>query len=325
MTKITYNASIQSIQEENQATFYLMNTTPNRNKWAVSDKALQEALPTLNGKNIGCGPDYNIDKHYPDPMKVGTFMNASKPNGYAQGTATITDQTAWSKLVEGEWGPVSVVITSYLERCSYCRADLTNESDPFTHSCIAQGQAHLEIQSFVFNRVDFVDIPAYPQAGYLNQAQAKNSVPLELLASLYNESTAQRNQNERENKMSIEQLQQEKTDLEQQLENEKTAKAETLEQLNNLKANLQKQAIEKVLEARTKAGLVQDPETERETLTKYTAEFLDHLKQDAETIIKTKQSQPNNPKTKNTGQGEPTHLEAAMDEARTRLFGRKLE
>ncbi len=102
--RVTYNASIQSINDHDTATFYLMNTTPNRNKWAVTDKALQEAIPTLPGKTIGCGPDHKIDQHYPNPVNVGHFIHAEKPDSYALGTATITDSTAWSKLAEGEWG-----------------------------------------------------------------------------------------------------------------------------------------------------------------------------------------------------------------------------
>ena len=44
-------------QGERSALFYIMNTSKNRNRWAVTDKALEEGLPTLEGKPIGMGAD----------------------------------------------------------------------------------------------------------------------------------------------------------------------------------------------------------------------------------------------------------------------------
>ncbi|RLI01278.1 hypothetical protein DRO31_06840, partial [Candidatus Bathyarchaeota archaeon] len=116
--------------EVNEATFYVMNTTVNRNGWGVSDKALEEALPTLHDKPLGCGPDYKIDVHYPEPMNVGIFYKATKPDGYALGTATITDEYVWEKLTAGEWGPISVVINSFRETCSKCGKVITELEDP---------------------------------------------------------------------------------------------------------------------------------------------------------------------------------------------------
>ena len=52
--------------EVNEATFYVMNTTVNRNHWGVSNKALEEALPTLHNKPLGCGPEYRQDHPYPE-------------------------------------------------------------------------------------------------------------------------------------------------------------------------------------------------------------------------------------------------------------------
>ena len=53
-------------QGQRSASFYIMNTSRNRNRWGVTDKALEEALPTLKGKPIGMGAGYKIDKHYAD-------------------------------------------------------------------------------------------------------------------------------------------------------------------------------------------------------------------------------------------------------------------
>ena len=70
-----------------------MNTTKNRNRWAVTDKALEEGLPTLKGKPIGMGAGYKIDKHYPDGQTLdsGKFVSTEKPGAYALGTASIED------------------------------------------------------------------------------------------------------------------------------------------------------------------------------------------------------------------------------------------
>jgi hypothetical protein len=165
------------------ATFYVMNTGVNRNGWAVTDEALEQALPTVIGKQLGCGPGYATDRHYAEALTVGVFRGARKPDGYALGSAEIVDDEAWSRLTGGVWGPISVVVTSYLERCSGCGEELTGLGDPFSHGCIAGGGAHLVVESFVFDRADFVDAPAYPQAGLIRGVDAV--VPLELLAGVY--------------------------------------------------------------------------------------------------------------------------------------------
>ena len=180
MNELTFTAGVHSI-EDHTAVFYVMNTTVNRNRWTVSDRALEQALPTIIGKPLGCGPEYRTDRHYDERLQVGVFADATKPDGYALGTATITDETAWSRLSEGSWGPVSVVVTSYLERCSVCGADLTGSDDPFSHQCIVDG-GYLVVESFVFDHVDFVDVPAYPQAGLVGVGSV---VPVELLAGVF--------------------------------------------------------------------------------------------------------------------------------------------
>lgn len=178
--------SIETGEEENLATFYIMNTTVNRNGWGVSDKALEEALPTILRKPIGCGPDYKIDGHYfEEAMDVGVFVRSDKPDGYALGTAEITDSKAWEYLVSGEWGPISVVIQSYRETCSRCGVDLTPMEDPFSHDCIVDRMAYVLVESFVFERVDFIDLPAVPQAGFINVASSQTQVSLRLLARFY--------------------------------------------------------------------------------------------------------------------------------------------
>jgi hypothetical protein len=188
MRRRRFLASVHSVEtgeERRLATFYIMNTSVNLNGWGVSDKALEEALPTILRKPLGCGPGYRVDAHYPEPMHVGRFVRSEKPDGYALGVAEITDQRVWGHLVSGEWGPISVVIHSYRETCSGCLRDLTGEPDPFSHDCIADGDAYLIIESFVFERADFIDSPAVPQAGLVEVAATEAPVPLELLARFY--------------------------------------------------------------------------------------------------------------------------------------------
>ena len=155
--------SIETREEKRLATFYLLNTSLNRNRWRVTDKALEDALPTLLNKALNCISGYRVD-HVQDPLQVGRWVKVNKPDGYALAKAEITDDVAWEKLNRGEWGPVSVVIRAFKVTCSKCGADITSAPDEH----IVSGEAHEVVESFFFNRVDFVDEPAYPQAGLLN-------------------------------------------------------------------------------------------------------------------------------------------------------------
>jgi hypothetical protein len=64
------------------------------------------------------------------------------------------------------------------------------DADWENHPCIAENKAFSEVQSFEFNRFDFVDVPAYPQAGFIYFASKREAkiVSLTLLASVYNNS-----------------------------------------------------------------------------------------------------------------------------------------
>jgi hypothetical protein len=176
--------------EGHKATFYIMNTSRNRNRWGVTDQALNEALPTLKGVKLGMGEGYKIDKHYPDGKTIdsGAFTSYEKPGPFALGTARIDDQQTWQMMQEGKLGPISVVINSFRDTCSSCGEDLSAKKDPFTeHKCLSEGDAYAKVESFRFKRVDFVDVPAYPQAGLLEMASLadRRAVSIELLAGVY--------------------------------------------------------------------------------------------------------------------------------------------
>ena len=154
--------SIETGEEKWLATFYVMNTSLNRNRWRVTDKALEDALPTLIKKPLGCIPGYRVN-HVHKPLQVGKWIKVDKPDGYALATAEIIDDIAWEKISSSEWGSVSVVIKAFKVTCSVCSKDITEVPDEH----ILSGEGHEIIESFVFDRVDFVEEPAYPQAGVL--------------------------------------------------------------------------------------------------------------------------------------------------------------
>ncbi len=345
--------SIETGEEENLATFYLMNTTVNLNGWGVSDKALGEALPTVLRKPLGCGPGYRIDDHYPDAVDVGRFVRSDKPDGYALGTAEITDSKVWGNLVSGEWGPISVVILSYRETCSRCGEDHTQTENPFSHGSIAEAKAYVQVESFVFERADFIDVPAVPQAGLINVA-AHEQVPLEQLARFYEaqsqasdtsgnggeeppehhesqskEDPAQgpgahagSNPEEEERKKQLEnELQQRVTELEQQLVDERKAREAVESQLTEIQAREHAELVEETLTARVEAGLVEDTEQERERLTARTGEDLREITQDARKVTAKLQQREAAPKAKYTGPS--SELKTVIEDTRLRLFGRR--
>lgn len=306
---LNFEAALHSIEtgdEKNLATFYIMNTSPNRLGWGVTDKALEEALPTLLSKPIGCGPGYKIDEHYDNPIEVGKWVSTDKPNGYALATAEITDALVLKKLRSGEWGPISVVIDSYKESMPDNGAEM--------------------VESFVFTSVDFVDVPAFPQAGFMNFAGLEGEpivTPLEFCASFYESQSNGRgpgslglDSKTRGTKKKMEQaltevkkeletltasykkmtaefkdLKEETDELKAGLEEkpeDKPEKAEEDPKIKELEATVKVMTDERhaervagALDARLKAGLVKDQKAEMERLGKLDDETLTILTLDA--------------------------------------------
>ena len=155
--------SIETGEEKRLATFYIMNTSLNRNNWRVTDQALEEAYPGLLNKPLNCIPGYRVN-HVHEPLQIGRFVKVEKPDGYVLATVEILDDVAWEKLEAEEWGPVSVVILGLKVTCSECGADITGGPDEH----VVDGGAHEIVESFTFERVDLVSVPAYPHAGLIN-------------------------------------------------------------------------------------------------------------------------------------------------------------
>ena len=334
-------------QGQRTATFYIMNASKNRNRWAVTDKALEEGLPTLQGKPLGMGAGYKIDKHYPDGQTLdsGKFVSTEKPGAYALGTAKIVDDETWSMMQAGKLGPVSVVLFSYQDTCSKCAADLSGLRDPFSeHPCLsAKGStAFIQVESFRFKRVDFVDVPAYPQAG-LTEMSGKASEytrALELLAGVYESQEPplqlggitkigveidlpEQNEN-------IKNLEEKMANLEQQNKKLQTdyeaAKAEALkatEDAKTLKAKFD--AFEKAkhdsniadtLKARADAGLAGKEADEKVLLAALSDDALAVLKADALKVASITQKQASLPKVKYEAKADGDGLDAAIKECR---------
>jgi hypothetical protein len=323
--ELRFRAAVHSIDTEGKrlATFYLMNTSPNRNGWAVTAKALEEALPTLLGKPLGCIPGYRVD-HAHQPVQVGRWVRVEKPDGYALATAEITDAVAWERVNAGEWGPVSVVIKASRVTCSRCGADVTGAPDEH----VKNGEGHEVVESFAFDRVDFVAEPAYPQAGllnigYLTAAAAPGQGVLYSRSTMDGPQGAQgvaQNPEEKERKKRMEAK---IAELEQKLETLKTEKTTLKAEFDAIKAERHQERVDAALEARVKADLVKDRQAEATRLKDLDDKILILLAEDAEKVAeKMAKAQPTGPKTKYTGD-DKTSFEASVESKREELFGYK--
>ena len=115
-------------------------------------------------------------------------------------------------------------------------------------------------------------------------------------------------------------LQQRVTQLEQQLNDETKARETADERVTELEAKIHAEIVERVLEARSKAGLVTDADAEREMLSGQPEAVLLQLEADA---IKTAKrlATRTDPKAKYAGHSD--ELKTAIEDARQRLFGRR--
>jgi hypothetical protein len=315
-----------------KAVFYLMNTSRNRNRWGVTQKALDEALPSLLKKPLGMGKDYKLG-HFADDqsINVGLFSSFENKGNYALGTVDITDDKALAMLKAGELGPISSVILPYYDVCSACGEVL--EADWESHPCIAQNKAFSEVQSFEFHRFDFVDVPAYPQAGFMNFASKREdkSVPLTLLASVYNNSRSpilqeQNKVSEKQENEKIAALEQRATKAEADLKKAQDDASANATKVNELSAELkaikdEKHAdlVEQAYRARVEAGIASEEKTDREMLAALDDKNLKLFTVEAQKIAKVVSTQGHqSPKNKYQA-GEEDELAAAVAAKRAEL------
>ena len=331
--------SVETGEERRLATFYLMNTSLNRNNWRVTDKALEDALATLLKKPLGCIPGYRVN-HAHEPMRVGAWVRVEKPDGYALATAEITDETAWEKLNSGEWGPVSVVIKAFKVTCSVCGGDITGAPDDHIES----GEGHEVVESFVFNRVDFVGTPAYPQAGIITIDELEGAQAARARMASYTPSYTQHSRSNMdgaqgpqgnlkpEEKEEKKRLEAQIDELRQQLDGVKAENTTLKAQNEDLKGRVQALEDEKhqglvnaALEARLEAGLVEakDRAAEDTRMKELDDKTLALLVEDAVKVAeKLAKAQPAGPKAKYTKDSKDA-FEAAVEDTRERLFGHR--
>ena len=315
--------SIESGDEERLATFYVMNTSLNLNNWRVTDKALEDALPGLMGKTLNCIPGYRVN-HVHEPLEVGKWVKVEKPDGYALATAEITDDVAWEKLKAGEWGPVSVVIRAFKVTCSLCGGDITSAPDEH----VVSGEGHEVIESFRFERVDFVSRPAYPQSDLLNLGNvAAQTAPVHLASQskVDGPQGAQGEDPDPEEKREKKALEEKLAELEQQLETVKGEKQELESRLQAIEDERHAERVASAVDARVKAGIVKEAERQAEAdrLTTLDDGALDLLEEDAVKVAENMAKvQPAGPKAKYTPEDRDT-FKAAVEDTRERLFGHR--
>jgi hypothetical protein len=280
-------------------TFYLMNTSQNRNGWGVTAQALDEALPTLKGKPIGMGQGYKLG-HFPDKdsMDSGKFTSYENKGNYALGDASIEDEKTLTMMKNGEAAAVSVVIHVYAIKCSQCGKTFNMEDDIQAHQCIKDGKAYEQVTSFAFKRVDFVDVPAYPQAGLMDMnASSQQQEPFTLYASFYeaqavktepfkevNHKMAENPQEKRIADLEAS-LQKAAADLKEAEKKAATNETETKElkaELDKIKAAQHEQLVNEAYEARKQAGISGEEQVERKMLTAQDDSVLKIMKSDAE-------------------------------------------
>lgn len=356
--ELTFLAGLHKLDAASKtATFYIMNTSRNRNRWGVSEKALREASPSLKGKKLGMGSNYRIDKHYSEgeSMVCGAFVNFDNQGFYLEGDAKIEDSKTLGMLKSGALGPISVVIAAYAVSCSKCGVEI--EAKPGAaeaHACIKSGVGYEQVDSFVFHHVDFVDVPAYPQAGLLEMSAGKTyGEALELYASAYesqeppsklkdgitkigdkknlseqkeiSEKMAGLEQINKKLQSDYEAIKQASTvkDTEVKALTEKLAKAtNTNDEVKALKAQLDAIAKEKhetliadVAKARFEAGLTAKVEEEKVFLANFPDETLQVLKVDALKVASIMTQNESVPKTKYSAQHQ-SDLNAIIVERR---------
>lgn len=344
--ELSFWAAVHSIEtglEKRLATFYIMNTSLNLNKWRVTKESMAQALPSLLGKPLNCIPGYRVN-HVHKPKQVGRWIRVDHPDGYALATAEITDDVAWEKLSKGEWGPVSVSILAFRVKCSKCGEDISGV--PCEH--IKDGSGHEIIESFKFKSIDFVSNPAYPQADLVELVMAsvsqstdgrgpgslrrsletrrrdeKKLTPEELQAKV-NELTAENERIAGE----LETANAKVTELEAARPDEdpKDEPTEREKELENRLAGIEKERhdalLEEAVDARFKAGLCTDKAAELEALKELPGATLTILTLDAEKVAENlKKIQPTGPKSRYT---EPlTDFEAALEASRETMYGHK--
>jgi len=342
---LRFFASLQSWEEKDGrhlATFYLMDTSVNLNNWRVTHEALEKALPGLLGKPLSAKPGYRVD-HANSPLDVGTFVQVGKPDGYAIGVAEITDELAWGKIKNREWGPVSCEITAKKVTCSLCGKDILAE--PCEH--VLSRQAHEVISEFGFDRFALVSEPAYPMAGMLFAAgRSAGAIPFQegRKAPEFHASQSPRGDEpkgalnpevkeggKRVTDNEIAELQKkldavtaENQTLKTEQDKIKTENQNLKAQLDQIKEERHLEKVSEVVDLRLQAGLATDRNAETEKLKELDDKTLGIMRGDVAAFIAEKEriTRVAGPKAKFTA-GAEDEVQKKIEETRERFFGHR--
>ena len=321
---LSYYASAAPREENGRklVDIQVIDTTRNANNWRVTDQGLKRALNSLIGVPLLAYPDHS------GTVLVGRFVDASKPDGYAIGTAEITDPVAWEKIKRKEWKWVSPQVYAFD----------TREED----GCEV-------LNSFSFQHVAFVPNPAYESVRVLNAAASGGPPTFSAALTGFLEERNLQFQNNQsgtaarpaleagknkkkgeEEKTLSQDIQALQTKVTELSETNKTLTGKNTEletSVRTLKASLDTIAAErhaekvlKLLELRGKAGLYEaSKKADEETrLVKLADAVLDQLIVDAETFVKAL-PKPSGPKATFSAEEQVS----AEEQTRERLFGYK--
>ena len=261
------------------------------------------------------------------------FSAFENKGNYALGTVDITDDKVLAMLEAGELGPISSVILPYYDTCSVCGEVL--DANWENHPCIAENKAFSEVQSFEFHRFDFVDVPAYPQAGFMNFASKREDKMRSSYASgerlqqftVSNLTGAKQSvRKTRKENEKIAALEQRATKAEADLKKAQDDASANASRVNELSAELkaikdEKHAglVEQAYRARVEAGIAGEEKADREMLAALDDKNLKLFTLEAQKIAKVVSTQGHqSPKNKYQA-GEEDELAAAVAAKRAEL------
>ncbi|MCL2691007.1 MAG: hypothetical protein FWE56_01960 [Candidatus Bathyarchaeota archaeon] len=310
----TFAGIVDTVKDDNKAIFSLMTDGSNRNQQGLTKEAMVKCLKNMNGTPLRIGKNYRTGHNQQNKMCVGKFLDTTEYEGYAIGTAEITDPHVAHLLKNGELGPISWQMIYQKAQCSNCGTDLSGQ-DWHQHGCIKNGSAYSQLFDATIVGFDFVDQPAYPDAGFkkfvaaagvnledLNKDHSGKTRVLRAYADLYEFSQQQQQIKEEKMKMSTEQqnlFSQRLDTLEPKLV-AVTAQIETLTGIVNTiqehfsnKAKLDHAAlVEEAYTLRAAAGVAAEASVEKTKLSIKTDAELEENIADAKTVIANNKAKP---------------------------------
>ncbi|MCL2359962.1 MAG: hypothetical protein FWC74_09470 [Candidatus Bathyarchaeota archaeon] len=203
---VSFAGLLDSVDVAGQkAVFGLMTDGANLNSQGLTCEDMQQCLKKAKNVPLQIGENYQTGHHQPQKVTVGQFTDITVYEGYALGTAAISDPIVTRKLQSGELGPISWNIRYNHATCSNCNTQVST-TDWKNHSCIKNGSAYAQLRNAEIVSFDFVPKPAYPDAGFKKFSAAAaghlsdKAQKLIAYACVYELSQQQQNNNNNNNK-----------------------------------------------------------------------------------------------------------------------------